>query len=206
MADPLGTITSIIALLETAKKAYDKVQDATHLPQAFGKINARINLATETLVEVRVRYQKNTEEEAKIEATLQECEKDAEKLKTIYELVCKAADSDWYHRYKAYVKNLVHDRKGKVEEVWKSLLEGLEVLRGYHLFKNLSTAADVAAAIKDIQEVEDSLPEDGVQFYGPVAVAHTGSGENKSSVWQTINNAPSTQFQGGIHHHSAPGR
>lgn len=49
MADPLSINTSIITLLDTAKKVYDKVQNATHLPQPFSKTYARIDLATETL-------------------------------------------------------------------------------------------------------------------------------------------------------------
>lgn len=137
MADPLGTIASIIALLQTAKAAYDNVQNATHLPQVFGKIHGRITLATETLVEVQQRYQTNTQDEAKIRGTLQGCEKDAKELKEIYEAVCAAAKADRQQRYRSYVSNLIHDRKSKVEEVWRSLLEGLEVLRGYHLFRAL---------------------------------------------------------------------
>jgi hypothetical protein len=111
----------------------------------------------------------------------------------MYETVCVAANADWARRYRGHISNMIYDRKGKVEDVWKSLLEGLEVLQGYHLFKSLSTAAEVAIAIKEIQEVEDFLPGDGSTFSGPFGLAHTGSGENHASVWQTINQAPSTQ-------------
>ncbi|KAF2484018.1 hypothetical protein BDY17DRAFT_322901 [Neohortaea acidophila] len=204
MADPLSTITSIIQLLQISKAAYDSVQDATHLPQAFDAINARIELATATLEEIRLKYQKNTEEEAKIRRTLQECEKDAEDLKAMYETVCAAAGGNWQHRYRSIFSNMVHDRKCKVEGVWRRLLEGLEVLRGYHLFKTLSTAEEIAAAIVEIQNVEDSLPDDGATFYAPVGLAHTGSGANSANVWQNNIHAPSNLYQGGTHHHQAP--
>ena len=206
MADPLTIITSIITLLDTVKKTYDKVQDATHLPQAFHKIHNRVDLATKTLSEVRQKYQKNTEEDKEIRGSLQGCEQDALVLKEMYGEVCAAANSDWLHRYKGYISNMMHGRKGKVEDSWRSLLEGLDVLQGYHLFRNLSTAPEIAAAIKESQEMEDSLPDDGANFYAPVGLAHTGSGENRANVWQTNNYGHSTQFQGGTHNHVPQGR
>ncbi|SMR49202.1 unnamed protein product [Zymoseptoria tritici ST99CH_1E4] len=157
MADPLSIISSIITLLQAAKTAYDTVQGAIRLPEAFGQIHSRIDLATETLVEIKRRYKGQTNEENKIKGTLRECERDAENIKKIFVAVCSAASSDWLDRQRGYVSNIVHDHKSKVEDLWRRLLEGLQVLQGYHLFKNLSTGADMAAAVLENNPLEQAL-------------------------------------------------
>lgn len=211
MADPLTIITSIITLIDTAKRSYQRVHDAKHLPQMFQRIYARFDLATNTLFEVRQLYKNvpGQEEEEKVKGTLQGCCQDAEEIKDMYETVCSAADTDRLTRYRAYVSNMVHGRKGKVEGKWRSLLEGLQVLQGYHAFKNLSTAQEIAAAVKEISEfskIEPSLlDDDGATFNAPVALAHIGN-DNKAKVWQNNNYGPSHIHQGDHYHtHQASG-
>ncbi|KAK5733777.1 hypothetical protein LTR17_009481 [Elasticomyces elasticus] len=201
MADPLSIIGLILQLLDTAKTYYDKVQDARRLPQAFREIYEQIDLVKSTFEEVKLRYKQSTDED-KVKGTLEKCEQDLASLTDIYKLVCETADAKWYSRYKDHVKSMAKGRKGRVEELWARILNGVETLESYHVFKNLATIEDINTALEKIEEVENSFGEqggEGVTIHGSVANYHSGEGLNKSQ--NQLNLGQGTQFMGGTHTH-----
>lgn len=205
MADPLSIIGLILQALDTVKSCYDKVQSARKLNQAFREIYDQNELVKITFEEIRQQY-KHSADEQTIANVLSKCEQDAQSLVEIYALVCETADKPWHRRYADYVRSMASDRKGKVEDLWKRILEGIDVLQGFHIFANLSTSEQIKEALTKIEEVENSLavgnPAGGV-FHGPVAKAHHGSGEDHSQIQMMVGSG--YQFQGGKHdHHAAP--
>jgi hypothetical protein len=210
MAEVIGTISAILGILDTVKTVYGKVSDASHLPEAFQRIISQIDTAWNILDEAEEQYKKaETQELDKIRGTLQICKEDAEHLQTLYTVVCEHADSNWLRRYRRVASNIAHDRSGKVEDLWKHLLETLQVLTSYHIFHNLPTAShSLEEAIKAIEEVGDSLPPDQGTgdhiFHAPVGAVHSGSGANHSM--NQVNTGSGTQWQGGTHNHGQQGK
>lgn len=209
MAEVIGAISAILGILDAVKKVYEKVADASRLPKAFERIFAQIDLAWNILTEAEERFKKSqTQELDKIRGTLDICKDDAVKLQKLYVIVCEHAESNWFRRYKREVENMVHDRSHKVEDLWKHLLETLQVLTAYQVFYNLPTPSqDLEQAIRDIEDVADSMlePEPAGQytFNAPVNNVHSGSGENKSQ--NQLNTGSGGQWQGGTHHHGPIG-
>ena len=148
-----------------------------------------------------------TKEAAFIDAA-NDCEADLKELKIIYETVSGNIQADWRRRYKDYVKGALGDRKGKVEVIWKRVLEAVHLMANMlEVFKSANasvpSAKEIAAAITEIQDVEDSLAEPSTgapSFYGPVAGVHTGVGENNSKF--QINHGSGVQYQDGTHTHT----
>lgn len=187
MADPLSTIASILAILDATIAVYNKVHDATRLPKAFQKIAAQMSLVWDTLAEAEEKYPPDSPKDTSIEATLLACKQDTESLQKLYAVVCEHINSNWLSRYKRHISTLAHGRKEKVEELWKRILETVQTLTSYHIFRNLPTSPDnLKTAIAEIEEVEDSLPEEGIghtsTYNAPVAMVHSGSGTNNARV------------------------
>jgi len=201
MAEALGIISSILAILDAIKATYKKVNDAARLPKAFQKIISQTDLAWDILAEVEERYTiEEARDQDKIHASLKVCEEDVKSLQTLYDIVCNHADGNWMSRYKRHISNMAHDRPRKAEELWKRLLETLQVLTSYHIFRSLPTPVEtLETAIEEIEDTEDSLPERPAGnsiFEGPVGSVHSGSGPNHSS---------NSQFIGGTHNHGRQG-
>lgn len=197
----MGVISSILAILDAIKTTYKKVNDAARLPNTFQKIISQTDLAWNILAEVEEQY--NTGEprdREKILGSLKVCEEDARSLQTLYDIVCNHADGNWMARYRRHISNMAHDRPRKAEELWKRLLETLQVLTSYHIFRNLRTPVEtLQTAIAEIEDTEDSLPEQPAGnsiFNAPVGSVHSGSGPNNSS---------NSQFIGGTHNHGRQG-
>lgn len=150
MADPLSIIGTIIQLLDTAKKCYDKVQGARKLKQSFHNIYTQIDLVKATFEEIKKCYRDN-DDRRKIADVLEKCEQDTKRLLEIYVLVSENADKPWATRYADYVKSMVQDRKEKVEELWARILEGIRVLQGFHAFSSLATNVQVEQVIQKIE-------------------------------------------------------
>lgn len=204
MADPLSTIASILAILDATIAVYKTVHDAKRLPQAFQKIATQISLAWDILFEAELHYkQAPGQDESSIQATLVACKQDATDLKEMYVVVCEYIDSNWLPRYKRHISNLAHGRKEKVEELWKRILETLQTLTSYHIFRNLPTSQKLVPAIEEIEQVEDSAPEEFVgitnTFNAPVGNAHSGPGDNKAKVTMTTSQDPSLKRQSLCH-------
>lgn len=154
MADPLSIIGTIIQLLDTAKKCYDKFQGAWKLKQSFHDIYAQIDLVKVTFEEIKKCY-KDNDDRRKIADVLEKCEQDTKTLVEIYALVSENADKPWAMRYADYVKSMAKDRKGKVEELWARILEGIRVLQGFHVFSSLATHVQIERVI---QKIETTTP------------------------------------------------
>lgn len=150
MADPLSIIGTIIQLLDTAKKCYDKAQGARKLRQAFHDIYTQIDLVKATFEEIKNCYRDN-DDRRKIADVLEKCEQDTKSLLEVYALVSENADKPWATRYADYVKSMAKDRKGKVEELWARILEGIRVLQGFHVFSSLATHVQVERVIEKIE-------------------------------------------------------
>lgn len=201
MADVIGVISSVLAILDAIRTTYQKVDDAARLPKAFQKIESQINLVWNILAQVEERYKREQPlDEDNILQSLKSCEEDAKSLQTLYDIVCKNADGNWLARYKRHISNMAHDRPRKVEELWKRLLETLQVLTSYHIFRSLQAPVDdLQTAIEEIDDIEDSLLEQSTSssiFNAPVGSVHSGSGPNHST---------NNQFVGGTHTHSRQG-
>jgi phage/plasmid-associated DNA primase len=183
-----GAITATIALLKTCKKIYD----AKGLPDAFARVAENIPIVRTVLINIQqglearhkavknpgdtVNKQELEDAISSVQSIVRTCRENAEDLQIIFEKVTSADDASWLKRYKAAIRTLKHGRQEKVESLMKEILEKLDLLHKEDYFQNAIQSVDLKAAIKLLEEVDASLPEQsGINFY------NSGSGPQNSN-------------------------
>lgn len=186
MAEVLGIISAIIAIVDATQKICEQVRDAHDLPEAFTVIHSQLPLVGSVLRAAEDKYPgKQTADEPQIEATLQSCRLQAEKLRILFEKVCPPAHTGRLQRYKKALENTIRDRTARVEHLWTSILRSLQVLETFHVFASLNAHGEIEDALSDIENVEDSLPgndgQNNINVYGgSKTMISTGSGANQN--------------------------
>jgi hypothetical protein len=188
-----GAITTTIALLETCKKIYDTAHNAKGLPDAFARVAENIPIVRTVLINIQqglearlqavkrptdtVNKQELEDAINSVQSIVKTCHENAENLHIIFEKVTSADDTSWLKRYKAAIRTLKHGQQEKVESLMKEILEKLDLLHKEDYFQNAVQSADLKAAIKLLEEVDASLPEQsGMNIY------NYGSGPQNSNV------------------------
>lgn len=100
-----------------------------------------------------------------MQSIVKTCRESAENLQTIFEKATSADDSSWLKRYKAAIRTLKYGRQEKMENLMKDILEKLDLLHKEDYFQSAVESVDLKAAIKLLEEVDASLPEErGIRF------------------------------------------
>jgi hypothetical protein len=183
----VGLIGSIISITEAITEVYKLATEAQQLPQAFSVINDRIPVVQKTLRLAQGAYN-GTPDEPAIHGSLVTCEENVGALKYIFDKVCIVGGETTVGRYKKAINALKPGRGGKVEKLFKDILETLQTLQTYHVFRNLPME-EVVAATADIESVDPSITDDHVPTInssGQGAVVQTGCG-TVNQKWQVGN-------------------
>lgn len=196
-----SAITATVALLETCKKIYDAAHNAKGLPDAFARVAENIPTVRTVLINIQqglearsqavkhpgdiVNEQELEDAINSVQSIVRTCRENAEDLQIIFEKVTSADDASWLKRYKAAIRTLKYGRQEKVESLMKDILEKLDLLHKEDYFQNAAQSVDLKAAIKLLEEVDASLPEQsGINFYnygsGPQN-SNTGTGTQNNN-------------------------
>ena len=100
------------------------------------------------------------------------CEDNAKKLKDIFEKVVPEEHAHWLERYRKAVQAVMPNKKRKVEDLMKDILEKLQLLHTNQFYKVVTEkrSADLEGAIQQLSELSPSLPDDEGRY------THYGSG------------------------------
>lgn len=178
----LGLIGAIINITDAIKETYKIATEAHKLPQAFVVVHERIPVVQKTLSLVRSAY-RGTKDEDAIRESFVTCKVKAEDLKFIFEKVCIVENEGVIRRYSKALRTLKPGRGDKVEDLFRDILDTLQTLQAYHIFKNIIPLEDLMAAIDEIDNVESSIPDTNsttIYSSGPGALFNNGLGELKS--------------------------
>jgi len=166
----LGLISSIITIIETSKSLYDAASDVKGLHEAYRAVSVNIPIILETLRDCKriqqraddihrtstdATVRRDLEESAKaVKPILVACESNAKRLKTIFEEIIPSKHASRFDRYRKAAKAVSPERRRKVEELMKDLLEKLQLLLTNHYFKTHAAtenqASNITAAIKQL--------------------------------------------------------
>jgi hypothetical protein len=179
MADPLGTITSIIDLIDRAKALYQKFKDVKDLPKAFETIAAQIDLAKSIFEKVKTDASL-VSQHPKLQAAIKSCEDDAEALNAIYVLVSETKGKTWIQRHRDYVRGVIKNRVGTVEELWERIMNGAQLLGTRY---GLELQSEIEKALAAIKELPDTMTSPSQDVSTNIAETNSGfQGSNSGEI------------------------
>ncbi|KAK3614600.1 hypothetical protein LTR56_026643 [Elasticomyces elasticus] len=184
----VGLIASVITIIETSRDLYDAATNAKGLHEAFRAVSQNIPLVLNILRDCKRAQEQADEEyrtstdaahkrdlEASAEASkaiMLACEDNARRLKEIFEKVVPGDYATRIDRYKKAVQAIMPDKKRKVEDLMKDILEKLQLLHTSRFFGaiNEERSDDLVAAIQQLSDLAPSLPDEDSRY------SHSGSG------------------------------
>ena len=184
----IGLISSVITIIETSRDLYDAATSVRGLHEAFRTVSNNIPLVLNILRDCkRVQEQADRDwRDSNDAAQKRELEKSAEavrpimaacgdnvaKLKAIFEKVVPQDDAHWLERYRKAVQAVMPDKKRKVEDLMKDILEKLQLLHTNQFYKIVTEGKsdELNGAIQQLSDLSTSLPDDDTHYI------HYGSG------------------------------
>jgi hypothetical protein len=152
----LGVISSIIAVVDGIKQAYDAATNAQGLPEAFREISGRLPIVVNILVSAKQYIDEGDVDEDSckgVKRVVEACEKKAKKLD---ELFHKAIPEDGASDLKRYYKAVKAYGKGnEVENLMQGMLEDVHLLACEHGMKTATKAQreQIAHAITEVSAI-----------------------------------------------------
>ena len=162
----LGTIASIITIIDATQQVYDSARDAQGLPQAFREVAERLPIIRTTLASAQQSIDDQSLDEGAYEGVLQlaeACKEKAEKLDSIFHQACPSQGASDLERYYKAVKIL--GKGHKVEDLMRRMLEDVQLLaceRGLRTATGVQQE-QVLQAIQDISILPPSVPQEVLQ-------------------------------------------
>lgn len=215
----LGTISSVIAIIEATSKSYKAIKAIRDLPEAFDTVGKHLEIARRLLSEIQAESQDNERstlnraQDDELSLIMEECRSKAEALEKIFhhlEEKCNKFEESalvWKDRfkniYKAFLKGIKANRvESLMADLWKSI-ERLAVIKIIGM--DDSVQRDAKGAIQDLEEVEPSLDDSefdvgGLQATQQNYAGATGTQTNFSGGKDNIVNSGNLtgDFAGGI--------
>lgn len=173
----LGVISSIITIVEGTKKVYDAATNAKGLPEAFRKVAGRLPIVENILGSTHQYIEKrkvNSDACKGVEQVAKACEENAKKLEELFDKTIPGDDASRLTRYIKAVN--VVGKRGRVEDLMKELLEGVQLLaceRGINIADN-AQQEQIIEAIAEVSAISPSVPEHEFHEAGST-YTHTGS-------------------------------
>ncbi len=185
----IGLISSIINIIKESKAVYDTVKDAEGLPKAFQEVTPKLVIVNEILALARQWLAAGTNDETgeAIRKVLLGIEDKAKKLREIFQKVVPGGQESRVIRYWKAARAV--GKGGRVEDLMADILKGLDLMGTYLNFEE-KTKKKIQAAIKQVEDIDPSLPE-GFEEKGTGAYTYIGSGPmnvNSGDGEQTNNN------------------
>ncbi|KAE8136587.1 hypothetical protein BDV38DRAFT_283799 [Aspergillus pseudotamarii] len=158
----LGVISSVIAIVDGAKKVYDAAADAHGLPKAFAEVAGRLPIVKEILrvAEQHIRNEDVGRQSCQaMEPIVKACEAKAKKLDVLFQ---KVLPPDGASRAERYLKALRTLGKGnRVELLMKGMLEDVQLLASERGMKTVTTIEldQITNAIREVSALPPSIDE-----------------------------------------------
>ncbi|KAK6841224.1 hypothetical protein PG995_000322 [Apiospora arundinis] len=162
----LGIISSVIAIIDGAKKIYDGATNSTGLPAAFRDVNERLPIVCNILESANRYIQDGSVEASTCEAMkplIARCEERAKTLEGIFRNVIPPDDASPLERYYRTAKAL---GKGcRVETLMRGLLEDVLLLVSRHGLEGAMAHQldQLQESIQAMNTVEPSIPDSEFQ-------------------------------------------
>ena len=115
------------------------------------------------------------------------CEENAHQLQTTFDKVIPSEQATRLERYRKAVQAVMPDKKRKVEDLMKGIIEQLQLLHTDQFFKDVTKkrSDELAAAIKGLSAVPSALPEEE----GRIHHSRSGPMNNQTGLGKQVNNA-----------------
>lgn len=161
VADVIGIISGIIAIIDATIKVYAAATDASGLPEAFRVVAKRLPLVQETLQAAWGHLNTNPDKAFcnAMKPVLEDCQDKVNRMRAIFEKVVPQADASRTERYLLAARTL--GKGHTVESLMKGILDDVHLLTSNRV-TNLPTGAEIAdlirASIEDLSAVPSSLP------------------------------------------------
>ncbi|KAK8875012.1 small s protein [Apiospora arundinis] len=162
----LGIISSVIAIIDGAKKIYDGATNSAGLPEAFRDVNERLPIVCNILESANRYIQDGSVEASTCEAIkplIARCEERAKTLEGIFRRVIPPDDASPLERYYRTAKAL---GKGcRVETLMRGLLEDVLLLVSSHGLEGAMAHQldQLQESIQAMSAVEPSIPDSEFQ-------------------------------------------
>ena len=165
----LGVISSIIAIIDQMKKAYDASTNRRALPETFREAVGRLPIVRATLESAKQPFEKGEPDEASCKGVMQiveACQSNVQKLDEILQKTMPGDGASFLDRY--YKTFTVLGKGNKVEELMERILKEVQLLAGEHCMR-IATASQqtpIAQAITDLSALPSSVPDEIIQDSG----------------------------------------
>ena len=171
----LNLISSIIAIIDQAKKVYDAATDQRGLPKTFREAAGRLPIVRDTLELAKQDLDHDQVDEAGVMNIVKACELKAQKLDEIFRKTIPGSGVSSRERYWKAVKVLGKDNK--VEDLMKGILVDLQLLTSEHGMRTATASQQtlISQAITYVSALPASVPEYVFQESG-FAANNFGSG------------------------------
>jgi hypothetical protein len=158
----LGVISSIIAIVDGTKQAYDAASNAAGLPTAFREVAARLPIVQNILRSAdRHIRDRNTENEwcEGIKPVVEDCKSKATRLEGLFQAVLPADGASRSERYLKAVRTL--GKGNRVELLMKGILEDVRLLADNHGMNAITKTEveQIIAAITEVSALPPSIDE-----------------------------------------------
>lgn len=185
----LGLITSVIAIIEASQDLYNAALNAQGLHEAFRVVSQTVPLILSVLHDYEKAQEQIHQEYTRtkdagrrsdikdfskgVKPLLVACEKNAKRLKEIFEAVVQGDVASWAERYEKSIRDYPPEER-KVEDLMRDIVQKLLFLQARLGFiiedrqqseKNKENAKVLGSAIPRLSKLAASLPEEARDRY-----------------------------------------
>ncbi|KAK0619043.1 hypothetical protein B0T14DRAFT_518465 [Immersiella caudata] len=208
----IGAISGIVAILDTAVKAYEAIKDASGLPSTFHSVAERIPLVLETLQIARDGIslhpgRENSEEgdSSSIIRVLNSCEKKALKLQTMFRLMAPKPGGSTPRRFTTALQALGKGKK--VEGLMEGIIADIQLLVGSQVLsaqtrekvRGFEERVQVGGEKSRVQGHEPAVGRSKERWRRSVSISNSGGGSQHVHTGvgdQYINTSEAPQYHG----------
>ena len=156
----LGVISSVIAIIDGIKKAYEAVSDAQGLPEAFREVGVRLPFVERILASAEIHFEKTATDTDSLEAARKLLESCKIKLQRLNELFKKVVPTDGASRADRYLSAARTLGKGsRVESLMSGILVDIRLLADDYNLTPSKEKDELAKAVQEIAALKPSIPE-----------------------------------------------
>jgi N-terminal domain on NACHT_NTPase and P-loop NTPases len=190
----LGGISAVIAIIDGSVKVWQSARKDLNFSATFETVGNRLPILQgifQTCHEHFKPIEKSlpTDVAQGLVKTVKDCERKAEKLRTIFQETIPGEDDKWYERYRKVARRL--GKGSKVEDLMRAITEDAQNLVNYHAVKSASPALYIKLGeiAEEMKSLAPSLPVDEADTqtfynYDGMQSVSTGSSTQHNNVNQ----------------------
>lgn len=165
MAEVIGAISGVVALIETSIKIYDRVKNDIKLSETFEVVRCRLPVILHTLETCKNNLKQRADSIPQdvcdaLEEILEACYTKAKHLREILEKIESGERHTWMKRYSKILRSL--GKGNKIEELMLGLVKDVQLIVNHHAvrFANQQQKAELDDIVQQMKSFPSSVPED----------------------------------------------